>query len=40
LYLIKHHAMATYWGNGGIALRIPNLGEAFHPGKEPLVPVV
>jgi len=29
LYLTKHHAMKTYWGNGGIAPRILNLGTRW-----------
>jgi len=28
-YLIKNHAMKTYWGNGGIAARILNLGTRW-----------
>jgi hypothetical protein len=27
--LIRHHAMRTYWGNGGIAPRILNLGTRW-----------
>jgi hypothetical protein len=26
LCLTKHHAMKMYWGSGGIAQRIPDLG--------------
>jgi hypothetical protein len=29
LCLIKHHAMKTYWGSGGIASPIPNLGTKW-----------
>jgi hypothetical protein len=29
LCLIKHHAMKMYWGSGGIALRIPDLGTRW-----------
>jgi hypothetical protein len=50
LLKIKHHAMKTYWGSGGISLRVLNLaldgGEfQFHSpatlsqGKEPLVSI-
>jgi hypothetical protein len=39
LCLTKHHAMKTYWGSGGIAPRIIDLGtrwwwwSASHPGR-------
>jgi hypothetical protein len=45
LCLTKHDAMKTYWGSGGIVLRILDLGISFTtwslhpPGKEPQVPV-
>jgi hypothetical protein len=29
LCLTKHHAMKTYWGIGGIATRIPDLGTRW-----------
>jgi hypothetical protein len=29
LCLTKHHAMKTYWGSGGIAPRILNLGATW-----------
>jgi hypothetical protein len=29
LYLGKHHAMKTYWGSGGIAPRILDLGTRY-----------
>jgi len=28
-FLIKHHAMKTYWGSGGVTLRILNLGTRW-----------
>jgi hypothetical protein len=51
LCLIKHHTMKTYWGSGGIAPRILNLGtrrrwaisfmpKALTPRERALVPVV
>jgi hypothetical protein len=30
LCLTKHHAMKTYWGSGGIAPRILDLGTRWH----------
>jgi hypothetical protein len=29
LWLTKHHAMKTYWGSGGVALRIINIGTRW-----------
>jgi hypothetical protein len=29
LYLTEHHAMKTYWGSGGIASRILDLGTRW-----------
>jgi hypothetical protein len=29
LCLTKHHAMKTYWGNGGIAPRVLDLGTRW-----------
>jgi hypothetical protein len=48
--LTEHHAMKAYWGSGGIAPRILDLGEmevssqlhapaTLPPGKEPLIPI-